>query len=125
MLRRLTLAMSILGLGASHCLGQTSKSMLEQCQEVVAHEKTPSPFPPDKVLGATACTNYIYGFVGGYLATMQLVGAKGQICFPTGATPVQLATAYVSWADRNSEKMQLPARSTIMRAFEEAFPCKK
>jgi hypothetical protein len=69
MLRRLTLAMSILGLGASHCLGQTSKSMLAQCREVVAHEKTPSPFPPDKVLGATACTNYIYGFVGGYLVT--------------------------------------------------------
>ena len=83
----------ILGLGASHCLGQTSKSMLEQCREVVAHEKTPSPFPPDKVLSATACTNYIYGFVGGYLVTLQLVGAKGQICFPSGATPTQLMPA--------------------------------
>ena len=125
MLRRLALAMSVLVLGASYCLGQTSKSMLGQCRDVVAPEKTPSPFPPDKVLGATACTNYIYGFVGGYLATLQLVGAKGQICFPTGATPVQLATAYVNWADHNPEKIQLPAQSTLMRAFEEAFPCKK
>ena len=81
MLRRLTLAMSILGLGASHCLGQTSKSMLEQCREVVSHEKTPSPFPPDKVLSATACTNYIYGFVGGYLVTLQLVGAERKYAF--------------------------------------------
>jgi Rap1a immunity proteins len=125
MLRRLALVMSVLVLGASYCLGQTSKSMLAQCREVVAHEKTPGPFPPDKVLSATACTNYIYGFVGGYLGTLQLVGAKGQICFPTGATPVQLATAYVNWGDHNLEKTQLPARATIMRAFEEAFPCTK
>jgi hypothetical protein len=53
-----------------------------------------------------------------------LVGAKGQICFPANATPVQLATEYVKWGDHNPEKSQLPARSTIMRAFQEAFPCK-
>ena len=31
----------------------------------------------------------------------------------------------VNWADHNPEKIQLPAQSTLMRAFEEAFPCKK
>jgi hypothetical protein len=124
MWRQLAIAMSTLVLCASYCSAQTTKSMLDQCREVVAHEKKPIPFPPDKVLSATACTNYIYGFAGGYLATLELVGAKGQICFPAGATPVQLATALVSWGDHNPEKMQLPARSTIMRAFQEAFPCK-
>jgi hypothetical protein len=123
MSRQVALAMSILILSTEYCSGQTTKSLLSQCREVVAHEKAPSPFPPDKVLGATACTNYIYGFTGGYLVTLELVGAKGQICFPGSATPVQLATAYVNWADRNPEKMQLPARSTILRAFQEAFPC--
>jgi hypothetical protein len=124
MWRQLAIALSILVLNTACCSGQTTKSMLDRCREVVAHEKMPSPFPPDKVLSATACTNYIYGFVGGYLATLQLVGAKGQICFPANATPVELATAYVKWGDRNPDKSQLPARSTVMRAFEEAFPCK-
>jgi hypothetical protein len=125
MRRQLIIAIGISIIGISCCLAQTTKSVLEQCREVVAHEKTPTPFPPDKVLGATACTNYIYGFVGGYAATLELLGAKGQICFPNPTTPVQLATAYVDWADRNPEKMQLPARSTVLRAFQEAFPCKK
>jgi hypothetical protein len=125
MWRQLAIAATILVASASCSLGQTTKSMLGQCREVVAHEKTPTPFPPDKVLSATACTNYIYGFVGGYVVTLELLGAKGQICFPNPVTPVQLATAYVDWADRNPEKMQLPARSTVLRAFQEAFPCKK
>ena len=125
MCRQSAIALSILVLSACYCVGQTTKSMLDQCRAVVAHEKTPSPLPPDKVLSATACTNYIYGFVGGYLSTRELVGATGQICFPAAVTPVQLATAYQNWADRNPEKMQLPARSSVMRAFQEAFPCKK
>jgi len=123
MWRQSAIALSILVLSASYCVGQTTESMLDQCRAVVA--KTPSPLPPDKVLSATACTNYIYGFVGGYLSTRELVGATGQICFPAGVTPVQLVTAYVNWADRNREKMQLPARSSVMGAFQEAFPCKK
>jgi hypothetical protein len=125
MWRQLAIAISIWAVSASGGSAQTTKSVLAQCREVVAHEKAPTPFPPDKVLSATACTNYIYGFVGGYAVTLELLGAKGQICFPNPTTPVQLATAYVDWADRNPEKMQLPARSTVLRAFQEAFPCKK
>jgi len=75
MWRQLAIGMSTLGLGASCCMAQTTKSMLDQCRAVVGHEKT-SPLPPDKVLSATACTNYIYGFVGGYLGTLELAGAK-------------------------------------------------
>ena len=125
MWRQLAIAMSILGLSASCGAAQTTKSVLSQCRDVVAQDKASAPMPPDKVLSATACTNYIYGFVGGYAVALEMAGAKAQICFPTSTTPLQLAAAYVNWADRNPEKMQLPARSTILRAFLEAFPCKK
>jgi Ssp1 endopeptidase immunity protein Rap1a len=124
MWRQLAIAMGITVLGASYCLGQTTKTVLDQCREVSDHGKTPGSSTPDKVMSATACTNYMYGFVGVYHATLTALGAKGHVCFPTATTPIQLAGEYVKWGDRNKEKWQLPSWSTVMMAFQEAFPCK-
>ena len=55
MWRQLAIAISIWAVSASSGSAQTTKSVLAQCREVVAHEKAPTPFPPDKVLSATAC----------------------------------------------------------------------
>jgi Rap1a immunity proteins len=69
----------------------------------------PGSFAPDQGANATACMNYLYGFLDGYYKALSASGAKAQICIPPDATTFQLAAVYVKWGDRNPEKWHLPS----------------
>ena len=89
--------------------------MLEQ-------DRVPDTLAPGQLTNATACMNYLYGFLDGYYKALSASGGKAQICIPTDATTFQLAAVFVKWGDHNPEKWHLQAGSTLMMAFQRGLP---
>jgi hypothetical protein len=116
--------MSVLFLSAT-CCGASTKDLIDQCRDagVLDHDKLPAHTTADQITNATACMDYLRGFVAGYAQALRATGTRGPICIPASTTTFQLAAVYVTWGDRNPGKWNLGSGATVLMAFQEAFPC--
>jgi len=117
---------------------RTNGDLLKYCRSTVeafAAVQNGRDVVPDNVNGswrlATAMAG-CQGFLEGFRDAMDVatrsntsVGAFNLVCLPERVTTVELASAYVQWAETNASKGHESASMGVYRAWRELWPCAK
>lgn len=76
--------------------------------------------------GKLFCLGYMSGFLDSYMITQEVHGNERKLfCLPpAGLTTSEAAQVIVDYLGKNPNKLEQSARSLIILAFIEKFPCK-
>lgn len=113
------LALALLTLPVEAHAQLTALDLMRQC------EGRGSTDPAEAAVLQLVCTAYVMGAHDMMRAVLD-IHAPGQYCAPAEGLEVEQVEAIVlRWIRRNPEGMHLPARSAILIALMQAFPCQR
>jgi len=114
----------IFGLLISYSLtvqaGGSSENLYNEC-----HKLEKSPSDKKALMSDVYCASYIDGVVDGYRITTDLYPQGKFICLPNaGMTNDAVIEVFSKWFQNNPKEKNTPARSGVLLALKDAFPCK-